>query len=183
MSAIIEALKKKHGTPAGVMKALGLPVSLLYGGALDEEPELDPAERLHRLLKGKLSAEELKAVGELLEQLANAEDEEEPTEAEEEKRLEKIGDEFDDTDEDDAERVEKLDDVVTRDRLYTPKLGKTAMDAADALAFDTRFPAAPAVNTRGLFAAVPDRGEPRKVQSAAQAAAFDARFPNARKIS
>ena len=75
---ILTALKARYKSPAHVMAALGLDASLLRTpcGRDEEGEELSPAQRLHAILKGKLSAQELDVVGKLLAQLSGPEDEE-----------------------------------------------------------------------------------------------------------
>lgn len=182
MNAITDALRRKYKSPAEVCRALGIPQSVLYGRhALDEELEepKTPAERLHRILKDKLSPEEMKAVSELLEQLAKAE----PDDEEEEERADN-----DDRDPGDEFEEDPAEDGIGEN--FDPKgMPKNAMDEAARSAFNERFPNAARISTDCAFgfdhSGAPRyraAGKPFQGLSSAQEADFFERFPNLRRI-
>ncbi len=193
MTALVDALKAKYGTPANALRALGMPMSLLGGRhAMDEGLSTDelaslrkllakddasenesasPADRLHKILAGKLSPEELKRVGELLEQLSA------PGEEEDEEGERADGDPRDLGDEYEVEDEEPSEPSFRKSRNLEP--GKTAMDAG----FFSRYPAAARVTSDGGLWVCRPENAPRPSQSVAQDADFYSRFPAARRIA
>lgn len=215
MNAIIDALRAKYRTPADVMRSLGLDASLLnsrdrateylkplkpardisretLSGERDDEEIAtdDPAERLHALLRDKLSEEELKAVGEILLEMAQGEEAEEDEDEARADGDEREGmrdhDDFEEDEEPEPEERARSKDAALGARRGVKGVRRAgAMDEAAALAFDARYPALARVSVDTSIVPLRHDGSiqnvtPRKSSDAS--ASFAARFPALKRL-
>ena len=163
----------------------------LTGERDDEEiAQDDPAERLHAILRDKLSEEALREVGEILFEMATAESDEDDEDDEDETELERE-DGFEETSADEAEEPWRKLSARSKDSALGAKRGVKgvsragAMDAASQLAFDARYPSLARVSVDTGIVPLRHDGSIQNVtprKSSAGSASFDARFPALKRL-
>ncbi len=210
MNAFVDEYRRHFKNPGAAMNSLIAfdKFLKLKRGARDEEPEdADPAERLHRMLAGKLSPEELKEVGEILLEIAQSQaqgeaeedDAEDGEEGEAERRASRDDDEFEETRKGgreysyEPEDPEERREYASRDKALGAKRGVAgvkrvgAMDEAANERLFQMIPNLRRIQGGGGVVAVPlahdgriQNMEPRK--SSAGSATFNERFPALKRL-